>query len=177
MDLLDFEGQALYFDDPISPEVESLLAQAAQNYAEGKAEICLLRAYFLMPENLSVLVGLYRFYYYQHRLEDTLKVAYRAMSVAAERLGLPDDWRELHPDHLGSAVLRSMGLLRFYLLALKGAGYVSLRLGEVEQGMQMLGQVSALDAQDRLGASALLETVSALFRKEECAKTPLHAVV
>lgn len=171
MDLLDFEGQELYFDEAATQEVESLLQQAADAYGAGNAEAPLLRAYFLMPDNLSVLVGLYRYYYYQRRMEDTLRVAERAMAVAAARLGLPYDWRQLNSGYLGSAALRSMGLLRFYLLALKGAGYVSLRLGETDEGVEMLKKVSELDAHDRLGAQALLETVSATVENTGPAET------
>ena len=45
---------------------------------------------------------------------------------------------------------------RFHLLALKGAGYLSLRLGRFEQGKAMLAKVVELDADDRLGARLLL---------------------
>ena len=70
MDLLDFEAQGLYFDTKDAPEVEQMISTAAENYADGSAELPLLRAYFLAPTSLNVLVALNRFYYYQHRLED-----------------------------------------------------------------------------------------------------------
>ena len=72
MDLLDFEAQGLYFEQDDVAGVKELLAQAAEEYSSGLAEMPLLRAYFLAPESLNVLVALNRFYYYQHRLEDAL---------------------------------------------------------------------------------------------------------
>ena len=72
MDLLDFDPEPLYFDDPLPPEVEALLRAAADGYAEDEAEAHLMRAYFLAPEQLTVLVALYRYFYYRHALDEAL---------------------------------------------------------------------------------------------------------
>ncbi len=159
MDLMQFDQTTLYFDDPLSLEIEQLLRQAGEAYGEAEAETLLLRAYFLAPEQLMVLVALYRYYFYQHRLEDALLVADRALDVAGRRLDLPARWRDLHPEHIGHAVLRSMGLLRFYLMVLKAAGYIQLRLGNTEGGQAMLEKLGELDSHDRLGGKALLDLV------------------
>jgi hypothetical protein len=157
MDLMDFDQTQLYFDDPIGADVDRLLHDAGARYGEDEAEMLLLRAYLRAPEALVTLVALYRFYFYQHRLEDALSVAERALAVAGRRLGLPSEWRQLHPEHIGHAVLRSMGLLRFYLMVLKAAGYVELRLGHSEAGQARLRKLTELDSHDRLGGRALLD--------------------
>lgn len=157
MDLLDFDGQGLYFDEPLAEEVEGLLAEAAEGYGNGTAEAPLLRAYFLASDNLTVLVALYRFYYYQHRLSDALLVARRALAASGSRLGLPERWERVGVYDLGFAAIQSMGMVRFYLLALKGAGYLSLRIGDMSAGAAMLGKVAELDPKDSMGAVALLE--------------------
>ena len=59
-DLLELGEGGLYFDEPCLPEVEALIAQAANHYGQAAAEPCLLRAYFLAPEQLSVRLGLAR---------------------------------------------------------------------------------------------------------------------
>lgn len=159
MDLMQFDQTTLYFDDPLPTDIEWLLRQAGEVYGETEAETLLLRAYFLAPEQLMVLVALYRYYFYQHRLEDALRVADRALDVAGRRLDLPARWRDLHPEHIGHAVLRSMGLLRFYLMVLKAAGYIELRLGNSAGGQAMLEKLGELDSHDRLGGKALLELV------------------
>jgi tetratricopeptide (TPR) repeat protein len=159
MDMLDFDGQDLYFDEPMPVQVEALLKEAASGYEYGDAEYPLLRSYLLAPRNLTVLVALYRFYYYQHRYDDALVVANHSIDVAADMLGLVRDWRRLSASDMAVVVSRSMGLLRFYLLALKGAGYLCLRLGELEDGAEFLTKVVELDPHDRLGAAALLELV------------------
>jgi hypothetical protein len=156
MDLLDFDAGPLYFDDPMPPGVDALLRRAADSYAEGESEPLLLRAYFLAPQHLTVLVGLYRYYYYQHRLDDARVVAQRALAAAAERLAFPADWHLLDADHLGRGIQRSMGLVRFYLMALKAHAFLQLRTGDVGGGCAMLEKLAELDTLDRIGGRALL---------------------
>ncbi len=157
MDLQDFEGQDLYFNAPLEPKVAELIERAAERYGEGDAEKPLLRAFFLEPEHHIVHVALYRFYYYQHRYKDALFIADKAMSVAGKELNLPEDWHELERGHLGVASMQSMGLLRFYLLALKGAGYLNLRLGNIDEAIRIFSKLVMLDEKNRLGCDMLLE--------------------
>lgn len=159
MDLLDFQGEALYFDEGLDPAVGALLAEASQRYGDGSAEEPLLQAYRAAPRSLAVLVGMYRFYYYQHRLDDAWRIAEAALAVTGTRLDLPQDWRELNQDHIGLAAQRSMTLLRFHLLALKAAAYIRLRLGDTVLGEALLEKLVQLDNHDRLGAVALLQVV------------------
>ena len=159
MDLLDFSDCKLYFEDELPAEAERLIAQAATEYGDPAAELSLLRAHMLAPENLSVLVGLYRYFFYQHRLDDALVVAERAMQLSGRHLGLPTDWSRIDEAQLGSAAANSFGLLRFYLLALKAASVVLLRLGRIAESRARLIKLAGLDSRDQLGAGKLLEVV------------------
>lgn len=165
MDLLDFQAGQLYFDEPLQPAASLALNQAAEAYGEAKAEQLLLQAYFLEPEHPVVLVALYRYFYYQHRMEDALRVAERVLRVTARSLGLPEDWRELNRPAFENVVMVSMTRLRFYMLALKGAGYLELRLGNYASALERLGKVADLDDKDRLGAQALIDVASAALEK------------
>ena len=64
MDLLDFSDCKLYFEEALPARASLLLDQAAREYGLASAETALLRAHLLVPENLTVLVGLYRYYFY-----------------------------------------------------------------------------------------------------------------
>jgi hypothetical protein len=156
MDMLDLHGEDLYFDEPLRSATRACLDQAAVDYGRERAESALLRAYFLEPRHPMVLVALYRYFYYQHRLDDALLVADRLLQAFAERLSWPSRWQDLAAEHLDQAKLE---WVRFYLLALKGAGYLQLRLGNRGEGTARLRKVTELDSHDRLGASALLEVV------------------
>lgn len=157
MDLQDFNVDTLYFEESQNPDVDQLLSKAAAQYGTPSAETCLLQAYQLAPGNLSVLVGLYRFYFYQHRYEDALFVAQQLLTCVAPRIDFPDNWRNLRTSHLAQGVMISIGFVRFYLLALKATGYVQLRLGEFQEGGDMLRKVIEMDAADRLGAKLLID--------------------
>ena len=163
MDLLDIKENSLYFDEPMPEEAEKLINSASLQYGEKNVEQLLLRAYALAPRHLTILVGLYRYYYYQHRLDDSLDVAHMTLSVSGKRLDFPANYLELTPLHLGAGALKSMGMVRFYLLALKAAGWLNLRLKKWDTAVSMLSKVCELDEMDRLGAKPLLEMA------QECA--------
>ena len=160
LDLLELGEDGLYFDEPCLQEVEALIAQAAHDYGHVTAEQYLLRAYFLAPEQLSVLVALYRYYFYQHRMEDALIVAERALDVTARRLNLVGGWRSIGHVALGEAVMRSMGLLRFHLLALKGSAVILLRLGRLDEARLRLAKIAEIDERDVLAVAPLLAVIA-----------------
>lgn len=174
MDLLDFAAEGLYFDENASPQVTRLLEQAAEHYGTPQAEQALLRAFAQGPENLSVLVGLYRFYYYQHRYEEALEVAERAMRVVALRLGIREHWQDLDQDDLAQGALSSMTLLRFYLYALKGAAYLELRLGRAASARQRLQVIAAVDHADRIGVAPLIELADAAIAEADAPAAVNH---
>jgi tetratricopeptide (TPR) repeat protein len=157
MDLMEFEHAELYFDEALATEVAQLLLDAANNYGSEEAERLLLSASALAPQHLMVLVALYRYYFYQHRLEESLLVAESALAVVGRRLQFPETWVFLREANIGAGVMRSMGLVRFYLTVLKSAGYINLRLGNHQTGQAMLEKLVELDSHDRMGGKALLE--------------------
>jgi hypothetical protein len=156
MDLLDFEHAELYFDEPLAPEIARLIVSAAEHYGSEAAESLLLRANYMAPQQLTVLVALYRYYFYQHRLEDALLVGESTLAVVGRRLEFPETWLNLRVANVGAGVMRSMGLVRFYLMVLKATGYINLRLGNFEIGQAMLEKLVELDSHDRMGGKALL---------------------
>jgi len=156
MDFLDFDDHSLYFDEPLTRQQDSMLRQASEQYPSPEAERLLDRLHVQRPESLIVLVALYRFYYYQHRYEEALEIAEQAMSVAAKMMGLTISWARLSEQYLGQGAFVSMGLIRFYMLALKGSAYLMMRLGLVEQALPRLSKIVELDPSDQFGAAFLL---------------------
>jgi len=169
VDLLDFNGEQMYFDQHLKPEVEALIQRASESYGEPEAELSLLRAYFLEPEHLTVLVSLYRYCYYRHQYADALLVADRAICQVARRLGVTTDWRELTRNDLARAVMQSMALTRFLLLALKGAGYLLMRLGDTGAALERFEKVVEMDTTDRLGMTELLAIARSKVAEERIA--------
>jgi tetratricopeptide (TPR) repeat protein len=165
MDLLDFEAQGLYFDEPEVAGVKEMIAIAAENYASGEAELPLLKAYFLAPESLNVLVALNRFYYYQHRLDDALTATTKALFVIRPVLSFPEDWRDLQVSHIKNTAADLLTRVRLYLFTLKAIGFLNMRLENLDLSQAIFEKLVELDSKDRIGALGLLELV--LKRKND----------
>ncbi len=162
MDLLDFEAQGLYFEQADVAGVKELLAEAAENYSDGDAEFPLLRAYFLAPQSLNVLVALNRFYYYQHRLEDALTSTHRALAVIRAPIDFPEQWQDLQQQHIDNAPSELLTQVRLYLFTLKAIGFLTMRLHRLEQSRQILEKLVSVDSKNRIGAQALLDLLENL---------------
>ena len=165
MDLHDFSGGEMYFNESLSEPVKMLIQYAADHYGSDGAEQPLMIARAYAPDSLTVLVALYRFFYYQHRYADALGVAHRCLEVVSDKLQFSRPWQEMNMNCLGLGILTSMTLVRFYLLSLKGAGYLNLRLNKLDEGIAMLQKVAELDTQDRLGSRVLLEVAEGYQRR------------
>lgn len=161
IDLLDFEAQGLYFEQTDVAGVKELLAEAAENYSNGEAEFPLLRAYFLAPESLNVLVALNRFYYYQHRLEEALLATYKALAVIRATIDFPEHWQDLQPQHIDNTPSELLTQTRLYLFTLKAVGFLTMRLHQLELSEQIFEKVVSLDSKNRIGAQALLDLLNA----------------
>lgn len=157
MDLLDFDAGPLYFDDPIAPEVTALIAGASDLYPDPEAETLLLQAEALAPRHLEVIVALYRFYFYQNRLDDADVVADKALEISGSGIHYPSDWRDLEPQQVRAGLDTAATMARFWLLALKAKAVLALRREHLDDALAMLGKIAEVDEFDRLGARGLIQ--------------------
>ncbi|NOT10278.1 MAG: hypothetical protein HOP23_00325 [Methylococcaceae bacterium] len=159
MDLLDFEAHGLYFEETDVAGVKEMIASAAEHYATGEAELPLLKAYFLAPDSLNVLVALNRFYYYQHRLQEALIATQKALVVIRSELSFPADWRLLEISHLSETPAHLITRVRLYLFTLKAIGFLNMRLENLDLSEAIFEKLVKLDSKNRIGAQGLLELV------------------
>lgn len=171
MDLLDFTAEEMYFERALPAQVSALIDDAAEHYGDDgdAAEQCLQRAQLLEPDHLLVLVALYRFYFYRQRYPEALEIADHCIVVAARELGVREDWRVLTDADLGHAVQKSMALTRFLLLALKGSGYILLRMERPVEARDRLEKAAEFDDRDRLGLTELLSWARNAVARDEAA--------
>lgn len=155
----------LQFDDAalghgLPAPVEALIARAGQlRHRPHEAEPLLLEARRAAPRHPATLIALYRFYFYGHRLADARALAVEALAVAREALG--PDFGSAPPSETQA---RFDASVRFYLFALKGYAYLSLRLGELDDGRAALIELRRLDPQDRVGGAVLAQVLARLGR-------------
>ncbi len=151
----DFDAALLGHDLPAA--ALQALQQAAALRGDADAELAaLMQAQALAAEHPAVLIALYRYHFYGHRPRPARAVARRALVVGAAALGLPPVWREVPAQPLPGA--RFDAATRFYLFALKGYAYLSLRLDDAVEARDALALLRALDPDDRVGG-AVLEAV------------------
>lgn len=141
----------------VPPAAERALQEASACFGDAQAELAaLMRAQQAAPEHPAVLIAFYRYHFYGHRLQPARAVARRALVVGARALGLPEVWRDVPRQALPGA--RHESRTRFFLFALKGLAYLSLRLGDTVEARDALSLLRVLDPDDHVGA-ALLEGV------------------
>lgn len=147
------------FGAGLPPEAERHLREAALSYhLDDIAEQHLFEARRLAPSHAAVLIGLYRFYFYKGRLEETLEIARACLTRAAIDNSFPLDWRAVQRGDAEFASYDAV-LPRFFMFVLKGYAYLQMRLGEYEEGREAVVKLLELDPSDKVGAGLLLSVL------------------
>jgi hypothetical protein len=135
-------------------DVAGLIAQAGlcRGHDEAMAQSLLEQAQALMPDHPAPLIALYRHHFYGHRLVPARRLAEQALVLARRLLG--------RLETASDEQAQSDVALRFYLFALKGYAYLSLRLGDLPAGQQALGELRQLDPADRVGGAVLAHVLT-----------------
>jgi tetratricopeptide (TPR) repeat protein len=135
----------------LSPQASALLAQAAaMPHQADEAQALLERARAVAPAHPAPLVALYRFHFYGHRLAQARQAGEDALAVVRGVLG-PDFGDQPPSDEQA----RGDVCVRFYLFALKGLAYLSLRLGQLDEAVRQLRELKRLDPGDHVGGALL----------------------
>jgi hypothetical protein len=151
------EAAVLGQDLPVA--IDAQLRLAAQSYGDGpRAERLLLAARDQAPDHAAVLIALYRFYFYQGRLESCRQVALDCLAKGLADLGLAADWRQVRRDDACFGDYAAI-LPRFVLFTLKGYAYLCLRLGALAEGRAAVDKLLELDPSDKIGARTLLGVI------------------
>ncbi len=146
---------------------ERHLRLAASSYRDDDvSEAHLWQAKAAAPDHPAVLIGLYRFYFYKHRLVEALSVGRACLEKAAKDNGLALDWREVRSPDAAFADFGAV-LPRFYLFTLKGYAYLNMRLGHVEEGRAAVAKLLELDPSDKVGAKVLLGVLDRMGRDDD----------
>ena len=169
MDLLHFDPEPLYFEDPLPDGVMALIESAGESYGTPQAEHALASAAERAPDHLLVLVARYRYHFYRHQMDEAADVVWHAISVSGARISLPANGEDLDSERVAAAARISMTLTRFYLSALKAAAYIRLRQGDIAGAVALLQPLVQIDAADRLGSKVLLDLARAA--EDELSKT------
>jgi len=150
----------------LDAEVNAHLQRAA-SLVTSRAESlqALLAAKQASPEQLEVLVALYKFYFYQSDLEKAEQTVQQALACAARQGGFAVHWQELAEDASDWSDPRGPG--RAYLYALKALAFIRLRQDRPAEARQVLDALQHLDPDDRVGADVIRDLQNGLQQEDE----------
>jgi hypothetical protein len=142
------------------------LRLASLHYADSsRAETHLLMARMMAPHNPAIKVAEYRFYFYQARWPEALRVAEQCMAMTALELGFPLSWRLVSPQH--GHFESDEPAHRFYLFCLKAYAYLLMRLQRLQAGREAAEKLMQLDPANKVGGQLLLDVLDRADREAE----------
>ena len=103
-------------------------ARAARTDPVG-SEDAVKRALDLAPDDFTIRLAAYKFYFYNHRLGEALPHAEIILNLLARRLNIAQDWAAVVPEDAAFDELAEAPSL--YLQALLAWGYCKARLGAI----------------------------------------------
>jgi len=149
----------------LSPAAEEQLSLASLAYADDvKAEMHLVLAKAIAPNNPVVHVGAYRYYFYKGRLSEALKVAVTCLILVATELRLPARWQDVTPSH--ADFCSDEPAHRFYLFVLKAYAYLLLRQNRLAEGILAAEKLLELDPGNKVGGKVLLDVLERICKDD-----------
>jgi len=161
-----FQRDEVHFGFDIAPGVNAHLQRAATlvTYREDSLQ-ALNDAYRAAPDQLEVLVALFKFHFYQGDTERAESLVFEALDKASRQGGFDADWRRLTPDCADWSDPRGAG--RFYLYSLKALAFIRLRQDAAEQAAVILDTMAFLDPGDLVGTNVIRDLLEGVEEVEE----------
>jgi hypothetical protein len=141
-----------------------LLSAVVQHWAHPPTADTYLQQALDQPDvELDVLVGAYRYYFYNHQDALALQIAQRVMAHVRQTEQWPEDWSALQP-----LLLQRLEQVnaRLYLTAYAASGLLLARLGDRDPAQTIAAQVQQIDAK-AFGVEVLLSILNAPGEAED----------
>lgn len=149
----------------VEPEIKQLLLLAGENWQyTGLAEKYIREALFKAENNLDVLVGAYRFFFYKHKPAIALSIARQVLMAIAKREDLPSIWFDLKPILLSR---KQEPNIRLYLNAYAATGLILAQLNKLEEALEISERVKEIDDSSQFCANTVVEILTKTSDEEE----------
>jgi tetratricopeptide (TPR) repeat protein len=149
----------------VEPEIKQLLLLASDNWEyTGLAEKYIKEALAKAENNLDVLIGAYRFFFYKHQPTNALSIIQQVLELITTQENLPVEWLEL------KAILiahKQEPSIRLYLSAYAAKSLVLAQLGEMEEAKFISSRVKEIDDSREFCATTVFEVINRSFDEEE----------
>ena len=142
----------------IEPDIKQLLLLASENWEyTGLAENYIREALLKAGNNLDVLVGAYRFFFYKHQPAVALAIVQQVLQLLATQESLPREWAQLKPILLAR---QQQPNIRLYFNAYAATGLVFAQLGNLEEAKMISKRVREIDDSREFCAMTVFEVIS-----------------
>ena len=142
----------------VKSEIKQLLLLASENWEyTGLAEKYIREALFKAGDNLDVLVGAYRFFFYKHQPAAALSIAQQVIELIATRENLPTDWLQLKPILLSR---KQEPTIRLYLNAYAAKGLILAQLGRLDEAKEISQKVKEIDNSREFCSTTVFEVIT-----------------
>ena len=149
----------------VEPDIKQLLLLASENWEyTGLAEKYIREALFRAGNNLDVLVGAYRFFFYKHQPATALTIAQQVIQSITTKENLPIEWSQLKP--ILSDRLQEPNI-RLYLNAYAAKGLILAQLGRIEEAKVISQRVKEIDDSRQFCATTVFEVIAKPSDEEE----------
>lgn len=146
-------------------DVNAQLQKAASSIASGTESLdALCVAEALAPQQLEVIVALYKFHFYQGNIALAEDYVFQALIKAARGGGFKYNWESLTQASTDWGDIRGPG--RVYLYSLKALAFIRLRQEDPGNAEFILDTLNRLDPDDQVGANVIRDLLAAIKENE-----------
>ncbi len=149
----------------VKPEIKQLLLLASENWEyTGLAEKYIRSALSQAGNNLDVLVGAYRFFFYKHQPATALSIAEQVLQLISKTENLPIEWSQLKPFLLTH---KQEPNIRLYLNAYAAKGLILAQLGKLDSAKEISERVREIDDSREFCSTTVFEVITQSPDEEE----------
>ncbi len=141
-----------------SEDVKELLVLATDNWENSSlSEQYINQAIEKAGDNIDVLVGAYRFFFYKNKPELALKIAKKVLGIIESKEALPGEWEQLQPILMKR---QQEPNIRLYLNAYASQGYILAKMGQIETATLITERVKTIDKHRESCATTVFEVLT-----------------
>jgi tetratricopeptide (TPR) repeat protein len=142
----------------VSEDVKTLLILASNNWENTiLAEQYIHEALKKAENNLDVLTGAYRFFFYKKKSKIALEIAKKILKIIEETENLPLQWEQLKPILANRQYDSS---IRLYINAYAAQGFILAKLGQLEEAKLITKRVKEIDKNRESCAATVFEVLT-----------------
>ena len=149
-------NQFTWYD--VAEDVKELLVLATDNWENTDlSEQYIHQALEKAGNDLDVLVGAYRFFFYKNKPEIALKIAKKVLRIIRETENLPLEWEQLQPVLVKR---QNESSIRLYLNAYASQGFIFAKLGQLDTAKLITERVKEIDEHRESCATTVFEVLT-----------------